>query len=387
MSRAGRLRITLALLCLSAILSGCGFFSDEPHPSTAAIPATPSTVSTFSNPVSSQAAQTPAPTPRPVRSIALVADVGESQPGTASATAWLGVQHVASSLQAMSSMTVPKSQSELSVAIGAEATSGAGVVVTIGGSATSATVAAAMANPSVEFFTLDQAATADAPPNLHAIAFDEVEMGYLAGMIAEALSRAGSIGLVGDDTSVATANYAAGVRNGALFDNPAAIVGSANAGTPDDPAKGRAAAATLAAGAADVIVATSGLTGIGAMREACAKKALVVALGADAWQLVPDVHACLAVSVRKMYDLAIEAAIRTYAEGAEVPGTILSDVAAGGIALSDFHVAEPPALASELERVLGDMRVGPPRPTAPLPTAIPSVEPSPSPDPASPSQS
>ena len=95
--------------------------------------------------------------------------------------------------------------------------------------------------------------------------------------------------------------------------------------------------------------------------------------------------------VRKLYDVAIEAAIRAYAEGADVPETILSDVAAGGIALSDFHVAEPPALASELERVLGDMRAGPPRPTAPPPTAIPtatpSVEPSPSPSPESPSQS
>jgi basic membrane protein A and related proteins len=312
----------------------------------------------------------------------MVADVGESQPGTPSATAWLGVQRVASGLRALTSETVPRSGSELSVAIGTAAASGAGVVVTIGGSAAPATRVAALANPSVEFFTFDQAATAGAPANLHAIAFDEVEMGYLAGMIAEALSRAGSVGLVTDGTSVATANYAAGLRNGALFDNPAAIVASANAGTPDDPAKGRAAAATLAAADADVIVATTGLTGIGAMREACAREALVVALGADAWQLVPDVHPCLAVSVLKLYDVAIEAAIGAYARGADVPETILSDVAAGGIALSDFHVAEPPVLASELERVMGDMRAGPPRPTA-----IPSVEPSPSPGPASPSQS
>jgi len=316
----------------------------------------------------------------------MVADVGESQPGTASEVAWLGVQRVASALQALSSMTVPRSQSELSIAIGTAATSGAGVVVTIGAPAAYATRIAAMTDPSVQFFTLDQAASTDAPPNLHAIAFDEVEMGYLAGVIAGTLSRAGSIGLVGDDTSVATSNYTAGLRNGALFANPAAIVDSANAGAPDDPAKGRAAVASLAADHADVIVATSGLMGVGAMREACAKNALVVALGADAWQLVPDVHTCLAVSVLKLYDVAIEEAIRAYAEGADVPETILSDVATGGIRLSDFHVAEPPALASSLERVLGDMKAGPPRPTA-IQTVIPGVEPSPSPNSASPSHS
>ncbi len=291
---------------------------------------------------------------------------------------WLGVQRAASSLQALSSMTVPRSEGDLAVAIGTAARSGAGVVVTVGAPAAAATWLAATANPSVQFFTLDEPAAADAPPNLHAITFDEAEMGYVAGVIAASLSRTGTVGLIADDASVTIANYAAGVRNGALFANPEAIVNSTNAGTANDPAKGRMAEATLAAGNADVIVATSGLTGIGAMREACAGNALIVALGADAWQLVPDIHACLAVSVRKLYDVAIEAAIRAYAGGANVPATILSDVAAGGIALSTFHAAESPTLESMLDRVFNDMKAGPPRPTAPpssIPTATPSLEP------------
>jgi len=306
-----------------------------------------------------------------------VAGVGESQAGTPSAVAWLGVQQVALELGAASSMTIPKSVNDLWAAVQTASTTGADVVVTIGAPAAAATRTAALANPSVQFFTLDQAVAADAPENLHAIAFDESEMGYLAGVIAASLSRHESVGLVGDDdSSAATANYADGFRNGALFGNPAAIVNFANAGTATDPVKGRAAAATLVAGAADVVAATSDLSGVGAMREACARGASVVALDTDAWLLVPDVRPCLVTSVRKLYDVAIASAIRGYAAGADVPRQILSDVAAGGVGLTDFRVTEPAALTLRLDQVFREMRAGPPRPTAtpsPSASAIPSA--------------
>ena len=141
------------------------------------------------------------------------------------------MQQVATDLGAAASMTTPKSVADLSDEIRTAATSGAGVVVTVGGAAAPATRTAALANPMVQFFTLDQAIAADAPSNLHAIAFDESEMGYLAGVIAASLSGTGIVGLVGDDdSSIATANYAAGFRSGALFADPAAIVTTVNAG-------------------------------------------------------------------------------------------------------------------------------------------------------------
>jgi len=378
---AGRRRpaIALAILGLAAAVSGCGLFSNEPRPSP---------VVTSSHAETAQEAPTPSPTPRHVGSITLVADVGESQPGTPSAVAWLGVQQVASEVGAVSSMTVPKSVNDLWAAIQTAATAGGDVVVTVGAPAAAATRTAALGNPAVQFFTLDQAVAADTPENLHAIAFDESEMGYLAGVIAASLTRTARVGLVGDDdSSASTANYAAGFRNGALFANPMAIVDFENAGTPADPAKGRAAAAVLAAGGADVVAATSDLSGIGAMRETCARGASVVALGTDAWQLVPDVRSCLSTSVLKLYDVAIASAIRGYAAGATVPRLTLSDVAAGGIGLTDFRVAEPAALTSRLDQVVREMRAGPPRPTAtpsPSPTATPSPSPSASPS-ASPS--
>lgn len=378
MSRRTRHRpaVGLVALCLAASVSGCGLFSSEP----VASPGPSSRAPSSSDHAGSQQARTPGPTSRPVGSIALVADVGESEAGTASAVAWLGVQQAAANLDAARSMAIPTSVAELFTDIQAAATSGANVVVTVGGPAAAATRTAAAAHPSVQFFTLDQAAAEGAPANLHAIAFDESEMGYLAGVTAASLSKTGNVGIVGDDdSSAATANYAAGFRNGALFANRAVIVSFANAGTPTDPAKGRAAAAGLVAGGADVIAARSDLSGIGAMRGACARNALVVALDSDAWLLVPDVQSCLVTSVRKLYDVAIVAAILRYSEGKDVPGLVLSDVAGGGIGLTDFHVTKSAALADRLDRVLADMQLGPPRMTAapsPEPTPTPTSSPS-----------
>ena len=371
----------LATLCLAVALSGCGLFSNQPSPSPVATPSGPA--ATPSSVDASQVATTPSPTSRPVRSIALVADVGESQKGTASAVVWLGVEQVAADLGAVSSMKVPTSLAELSTQIQATATTSPSIVVTVGAQAAAATWAAALANPSVQFFTLDQAGVNSAPPNLHAIVFDEAEIGYLAGVTAASLSRTGRVGFVGDDdSSPATANYAAGFRNGALYAEPSVAVAIAYAGTSPDPAKGRAAAAGLVTAQADVIATGANLSGIGAMREACRRGASVVALDTDAWLLIPDVNTCLVTSVRKLYDVAITSAIRRYSDGLEVPGLVLSDVAGGGIGLSDFHVAIPATVTARLDRVVGDMRVGPPRPTvapsaeASGATVVPSSEPS-----------
>ena len=341
----------LAAGCLAAIVAGCGLFSSTPSPSPAA------TSSAFAS--GSQIADTPAPTSRPVRSIALVAAVGESEAGTSSAMAWLGVQQVAAKLGASSSMTVPGSGAELSTDVRAAAAAGADVVVTVGEQAAPATRSAAIANASTQFFALDQTVAEGSPANLHGLGFDESEMGYLAGLIAASMSQTGSVGFVGDsDSDVGTANYAAGFRNGALFANAAGGVVVVNAGSATAPEKGRAAAASLVAGGADVIAALTDLSGIGAMREGCARKALVIALDADAWPLLPEVRPCLVTSIRKLYGVAIALAIFRYAGGEPVAGMIVSDVAGGGIALGDFHVTTPTALDDRLARVLRQMQIG-----------------------------
>jgi basic membrane protein A len=367
----------LGLIATAALVAGCGLFPNPPAPTVSA------SVASSGGPTASTVTPAPSPgltiTPLPnaVRSIVLIAAVGETGPATPSGLAWQGVQDAAHRLGAESSLVAPKSMAELTAAVPKAADDGATIVVTVGSEAAQAVLAAVTSHPSTQFFELDQTIADGAPTNVHGLVFDEAEAGYLAGVVAASLTANSSIGMVGNTkTDVRTANYAAGIRSGAAYQNPAVAVTVAYAGRTDDPQKGRAAAAGLIKSKVDVVVAMPDLTGIGAMREACARKAQVIALDTEASLIVPDVRACLVVSVLKRYDVAIRDTILSYASGEAAPRIAMNDVASGGVALSEFDALVPSGLADQLANVVAAMRSGPPRPTpGPTPTPEPSSTP------------
>jgi basic membrane protein A len=340
--------------------------------------ATPAPTSSRSPAAPSGSAASPG-TPRPswvhpIGSIVLVTALEGSAPGSASALAWTGVAEAASALGASMSRVEPRSMADLSAAPAAAAAGGAAVVVTVGPDAAPAALAAAQAHPATQFFEIDQTVPDGAPANLHGLVFDEAEGGYLAGVVAASVSAGGNIAMVGDTASdTRSANYAAGFRSGARFVDPNVKVAIAYAGEATSPYKGRSAAANLVKAGADVVLALPSLSGIGAMREACARKALVIAADVDAWLTVADVRPCLVVSIRKRFDVAVSDAILAYAAGEPVANVTVADVASGGIDVTEFHTAVPDGLAAQLSGVIEAMRSGPPRPTPtptlPLPSA------------------
>ena len=374
---------SLGLIATAALVAGCGLFSNPPAPTASPSTASPGTArsggptASVANPAASPG-PTITPLPNAVGAIVLVAAIGETGPATPSGLAWQGVQGAAHRLGAESSLVAPKSMAELTAAVAKAADGGATIVVTVGPEAAQAVLAATTGHPSTQFFELDQTILDGAPTNVHGLVFDEAEAGYLAGVVAASLTANNSVGMVGNTkTDVRTANYAAGLRSGAADENPAVAVAVAYVGRTDDPQKGRAASAGLIKSRVDVVVAMPDLSGIGAMREACARKVQVVALDTDASLTVPDVRPCLVVSVLKRYDVAIRDAIGRYASGEAVPRMTMNDVAGGGIALSEFDALVPSGLADQLAIVVAAMQSGPPRPTpGPTPTPEPSPLPS-----------
>ena len=259
-------------------------------------------------------------------------------------------------------------------------------MVTVGSAADPAVQAAATAHPATQFLEMDVTVPDSSPPNVHGLAFDEAEAGYLAGYVAAAFAGSGagtgsgSIGMVGDTkTDVRSANYEAGFRSGAAEASPDVTVTVAYATNPSSPDKGRTAASGLVQDGSTVIMAMPSLSGIGALREACAGKAQVVAVDTDAWQTVPDIGSCLIVSVMKRYDAAVAAAIGTANSGGTIPRVTVNDVANGGISYSDFHTTVPAGFPARLAAVLATLKAGPPRPTSAPPTATPSTPASSSP--------
>ena len=375
MSRIPRSPSTVAALvglAAAALVSSCSFFSNPPAPTPTGPFITP-TVGSSASPTAVR--PTPAPT-NAVASIVMISAVGESSDGTPSKLAWQGVQDAAGQLGVTPTLVTPASMADLTAAVKKAADEGTTVVVTVGPQAAPAVLDAAAGHAATQFFELDQTIAVSAPSNVHGLIFDEAEAGYLAGFVAGSVTATGTIGMVGfTKTDARTANYADGYRNGAAEANPAVVVTVAYANRTNDTATGRAVAGGLVKAKADVVLAMPDLTGTGAMREACARNASVVALDTDAGLTLPDVKPCLVVSVLKRYDVAAREAILRYAARDTLPATIMFDVAAGGITLSDFGKPVPAGFDDRLAGVLAALRNGPPRPT-PAPSATPEPTPS-----------
>jgi basic membrane protein A len=312
----------------------------------------------------------------------MVSTIAKPKDASPSGLTWKGVQAAGTKIGVAATLVEPASRSDLASAVEQAASGLLAVVVTIGFDANGAVQIAAAAHPSAQFFEVGVAVPVTSPDNVHGIVFDEAQAGYLAGFVAGSFSGAGKVGFIGDTaTDARSANYAAGFASGASQARAGTIVSIAYVGSPDSPDEGRTTAATLVKSGVNVLTAVPDLSGIGAVREACARQARLVAVETDAWLVIPDVRSCLIVSVLERYDASVENAILAVSSGRTVPAIEVEDVSTGGIALSDFHGEQPAGFGTLLAGVLAALEKGPPHPTPAPPTDSlpPGGSPAPSP--------
>ena len=286
-----------------------------------------------------------------------MASLGEPPAATPAGLAWHGIQTAAAQIGAKTSLLEPVSNADIPGDLDLAARAADSVVVTVGPAAYSDVLVAAKAHPKTQFLELDVYLPEGTRANVHGLVFDEAQAGYIGGYVAASLATSGKIGMVEDAaTDPSSINYAAGFKSGASQANANATVTIGYATTATAPDQGRTAATTLIDGGAKVIMAMPSLSGIGAMRESCAEKAQVIALGTDAWLTVPDIQSCLIVSVVKRYDVAVGSAVVAIASGKKLNRSTLSNVANGGIALSDFHATLPDSFHSSLDALLAKLK-------------------------------
>ena len=344
-----RFSATLAcgILTIAIIAAGCG--QPGPTPSSSGSPiATPAPTPTPT--------PTPVPTPQLVKTISLVAVLTEPEAVTPAGLAWSGIQSVATRIGAKANLVELVPDSDPTEALATAASADASVVVTVGSGASADVANLAAAHPATQFLEIGVVVPGDAPPNVHGLVFDEAQAGYVAGFVAASYAASGKIGMVGDEAAdPTTLNYGAGFKAGAAQANPAAIVSILNAGDSNAPEKGRTTAAALFKGGSTVILTMPSLTGIGAMRDACARKASLVAVASDAWVTVPDVKTCLIASVVARYDAAVAGAIQALADAKTLPRIMMMDVSTGGLSITEFHKAAPAGFQVKLDAVLATL--------------------------------
>jgi basic membrane protein A and related proteins len=226
---------------------------------------------------------------------------------------------------------------------------GADLIVTVGFLMGDATAAIAKKYPNIKFVIIDYAYapgkdgvdpyTTDLK-NVTSLMFAEDQAGYLAGVLAACVSKAGKIATVSGMEIPPVQRYVQGVQTGAKSVNPSIV--TLNQYIPDfnDPATGKSVGQSFISQGADVIFAVGGNTGNGGLLAAKEANRKAIGVDVDQYFTYPEVKDALLTSATKNIDVATTKAIQEFAAGQLKPGIELATIATGGVGLAPYHDAD-----------------------------------------------
>ncbi len=366
------------LVSLGVVLAACSSGGSSPSAVTSATA------------VASQAAMSEAPSTSPASTlkIGVVTDVGTINDKNFNEYTYKGAQAGAQDLGESSDVpyAVPKDASEYASLIQNFVSQQFDIIVTTGFNLTAETIKAAKANPDIWFIGVDQAPicidSTGAPatdncasdpatilPHYVALGFEEDQAGYLAGIVAAAMSKTGTIGAIGGITICAPCvRYIQGYELGAKSYNPNIVVKTAYITTSDftkafaDPVTGKTFATQfIAANHPDVLFQVAGNTGNGILDAACDANIYAVGVDVDQYLSYPNADKCIITSAEKHLSVAVEDTIKAIAAGTQQAGDAHYDATNDGIGVSDFHDKAsliPSDVQGKLDAALAGMKDG-----------------------------
>ncbi len=309
--------------------------------------------------------------------IGMVTDIGQLEDKSFNEYSWKGVQDGAAAIGAPPPTNIVTADTaDYKANIQSLVDDGYNIIVTVGFLIGTDTRAAALVNPEIQFFGVDQFVASPPPPNYQGILFAEAQPGYLAGIVAASISESGTIGAVGgrDDVPPVYA-YINGYRNGAASVNPAIEVLVNYTQDFNAPDKGQAAAQAMIGQDADVIFQVAGLTGAGALQAACAADIWGIGVDVDQAQSLPNSAACIVTSAEKKLQISVKQAIERFAADGLVSGNFFNDANNDGIGLSPFtNVTIPADVQAKIDAALAGFKDGSLDPCAPVDCSGPNLE-------------
>ena len=360
---SGKLRGLFSLIAMAAIVTACSSSGGSSSPSTSASAAASSSLK-----------------------IGVVTDVGTITDKNFNQYSYEGAKAAADALGATVNYAVPKDASDYTKDIQGFVDQNYNVIVTVGFNLGDATVKAAKANPNIWFIAVDVAPCVDATgapdstfackgdaatllPKLIGIQFKEDQAGYLAGIVAAAVSKTGVIGTIGGiNNNPAVVRYMQGFQLGAASYKATVQVKTAFFSTGDsnkaynDPAGGKTFGAQfIAQQGVDVLFPVAGGTGNAALDAACTAKILAVGVDVDEYQSYTTADACIVTSAEKHLSSAVNQTITLIAGGTAKGGVATFDASNGGIGVSPFHntsISIPADVQGKLDAALAAMKAG-----------------------------
>lgn len=349
----------------------------------------PSSAASTAPSSSAAASEAATPTPGSTLKIGVVTDVGTINDKNFNEYSYKGAQAGAQDIGESSDVpyAVPKDASEYASLIQNFVSQNFDIIVTVGFNLTNDTINAAKANPNTWFIGVDQAPICidetGAPdstfackgdpakllPHYVALGFEEDQAGYLAGIVAAAVSKTGVIGAIGGITICAPCvRYIQGYELGAKSYNPNIQVKTAYITTSDftkafgDPVTGKTFAKQfIAANHPDVLFQVAGNTGNGILDAACEANIYAIGVDVDQYLSYPNADPCIVTSAEKHLSTAVEDTIKAIAAGTQQPGNSHFDATNNGIGVSDFHDKAsiiPSDVQAKLDAALAGMKDG-----------------------------
>ena len=293
--------------------------------------------------------------------IGMVTDIGQLEDKSFNEFSWKGVQDGASAVGGTAKNIVTKDIADYKQNIQSFVDQKYDVIVTVGFLIGTETLAAAKANPNIQFFGVDQFVADPVPANYQGLLFAEAQAGYLAGIVAGTITKTNKIGAVGGREDVPpVVNYIKGYENAAKATKPGVQVLVNYVGDFNAPDKGEASAKTMIGQGADVIFQVAGLTGAGALRAACSAKIYGIGVDVDQYQSLPDSKGCIITSAEKRLQNAVRDGIKRFKDKGKQTGNFANDATNDGIGYSPLRNLDPiPAgLEDKLKKALADMKAG-----------------------------
>src|SRR5882762_5913318 len=293
--------------------------------------------------------------------IGMVTDIGQLQDKSFNEVSLKGVQDGASAVGGTAKNIVTKDIADYKQNIQSFVDQKYDIIFTVGFLIGTETLAAAKANPNIQFFGIDQFVADPAPANYQGLLFNEAQAGYLAGIVAGTITKSGKIGAVGGRSDVPpVVNYIKGYQNGAKAIKSSVTVTVNYTEDFNAPDKGEASAKTMTGQGVDVIFQVAGLTGAGALRAACNAKVYGIGVDVDQYNSLPDAKACIITSAEKHLQIATRDAIKRFKDKGKQGGNFFNDASNGGIGYSPIRNLSPvPAgLEDKIKQATTDMASG-----------------------------
>jgi basic membrane protein A len=304
--------------------------------------------------------------------IGMVTDIGALEDKSFNEFSWKGTQDGATAVGGTARNIVTKDIADYKQNLQSFIDQKYDIIVSVGFLIGTDTLAAAKANPNVQFFGVDQfiCVPLDAndkeckgakPENYQGLLFNEAQSGYLAGIVAATITKTNKIGAVGGRSDVPpVVSFIKGYENAAKATKPGIQVSVNYTEDFNAPDKGEASAKTMIGQGVDVIFQVAGLTGAGALRAACNAKIYGIGVDVDQYNSLPDAKACIITSAEKHLQVAVRDAIKRFKDKGKQSGNFFNDAANDGIGLSPIRNLTPiPAgLEDKVKQAKADMASG-----------------------------